>query len=85
MDGGKKIQLPPGIGNQIRLVWKLFKDPRVPLILKSLPVGALVYHLIPTDLMPGVVLDDAVVWWIGLKLFVELAPPDVVRELSEGV
>lgn len=61
-----------------RLILRLMADRRVPIILKAMPVGALVYWIVP-DLVPGP-FDDALVMWIGVTLFVELCPPDVVAE-----
>jgi uncharacterized membrane protein YkvA (DUF1232 family) len=70
---------------QFRLAWRLFLDQRVPVWTKFIPPVALGYVLFPfdiiTDLAPGLgQLDDIAVVLIGLKLFVELSPPDVVRE-----
>jgi uncharacterized membrane protein YkvA (DUF1232 family) len=70
---------------QFRLAWRLFWDQRVPVWTKLIPPVALGYVLFPfdiiTDLAPGLgQLDDIAVVLIGLKLFVELSPPDVVRE-----
>jgi uncharacterized membrane protein YkvA (DUF1232 family) len=70
---------------QIQLVWRLFWDPRVPWPIKSLPPAVLAYLVFPLDIMPDVALglgqlDDLAVVLLGLKLFIELAPPDVVRE-----
>jgi uncharacterized membrane protein YkvA (DUF1232 family) len=50
-----------------------------------IPPAALAYLLFPIDLIPDVALglgqlDDVAVLLIGVKLFIELAPPDVVRE-----
>jgi uncharacterized membrane protein YkvA (DUF1232 family) len=70
---------------QFRLAWRLFWDQRVPVWTKLIPPVALGYVFFPfdiiTDLAPGLgQLDDIAVVLIGLKLFVELSPPDVVRE-----
>jgi hypothetical protein len=53
-------------------------DRRVHPLVKLLPVGAVAYWLIP-DLAPGPI-DDALLMWLGAYLFVELCPPEVVRE-----
>jgi uncharacterized membrane protein YkvA (DUF1232 family) len=69
-----------------KLVLRLMGDRRVNLLLKLLPVAALIYLVSPIDLIPGVVfpiigaLDDAAVLWIGFTLFVNLCPDDVVQE-----
>ena len=70
---------------QIRLAWRLFWDQRVPVWTKLIPPVALGYVLFPVDIIPDVALglgqlDDLAVLLLGLKLFIELAPPDVVRE-----
>ena len=70
---------------QARLAWRLFWDRRVPLWTKLIPPAALGYVLFPVDIIPDVALglgqlDDIAVFLIGIKLFIELAPPDVVRE-----
>lgn len=68
---------------QVRLAWRLFRDHRVPMWVKLVPSAALVYVLSPVDfiMLPGLgQLDDLAVLLIGIKLFVELSPPDVVRE-----
>jgi uncharacterized membrane protein YkvA (DUF1232 family) len=73
------------VARQARLAWRLFWDRRVPLWTKLIPPAALAYLLFPIDLIPDVALglgqlDDVAVLLIGVKLFIELAPPDVVRE-----
>ena len=70
---------------QVRLAWRLFWDQRVPLWTKLIPPLALGYVLFPVDLVPDVMLglgqlDDIAVLLLGFKLFIELSPPDVVRE-----
>ena len=68
---------------QTRLVWQLIRSPEVPLYLKILPALAVVYILIPTDLIPDVFpvigqLDDLTALLVGAKVFIELAPQEVV-------
>ena len=67
-----------GIAAQIKLILRLMADKRVNPLLKLLPIGSLVYLVVP-DLVPGP-LDDAAILWLGTYLFVELCPPDVVEE-----
>lgn len=74
-----------GAARQTRLAWRLFWDQRVPLWTKLIPTGALVYVIapdfVPAALLPVVgTLDDIAVFLLGIKLFVDLAPPDIVRE-----
>lgn len=95
----RKIMVPPSGGmtrtflNRLKLILKLMGDRRVAAWTKLIPIGALVYLVSPIDLIMGIpgvaALDDAAVLWMGSTLFVELCPPDVVREymdeLSGGI
>ncbi|MGB9586345.1 MAG: hypothetical protein ACPL3P_00410 [Anaerolineales bacterium] len=80
----RKIQHAPNSGFfadlslRIKLILKLLADKRVNPLLKLLPIGSLVYLIVP-DLAPGPI-DDALVIWLGAYLFVELCPQDVVDE-----
>lgn len=70
---------------QFRLAWRLFKDRRVPWGLKLIPPAALIYILFPIDILPDLglglgQLDDVAIILLSLKLFIELAPAEVVRE-----
>lgn len=70
---------------QARLAWGLFWDRRVPWAIKLIPPAALIYLISPIDLIPDFglglgQLDDLAVILLGFKLFIELAPADVVRE-----
>lgn len=66
------------IAMQIKLILRLMGDKRVSPILKALPIGALIYLVIP-DIALGPV-DDAAVLGIGMYLFIELCPKHVVEE-----
>lgn len=70
---------PSGLGTQFRLLLRLLRDPRVNLLLKALPVAAVVYLVSPLDAAIPVI-DDAVVLGLGFYAFLELCPPDVVAE-----
>ena len=50
-----------GITRQMRLIARLMADGRVSPLAKLLPVGALVYLFVPTDLLPLLPFDDAAV------------------------
>jgi uncharacterized membrane protein YkvA (DUF1232 family) len=68
-----------------RLVLRLMRDGRVPWVWKLIPVGGLIYVLFPFDLIPDFApvlgqLDDVGIFLSSLWLFVELCPPDVVKE-----
>ena len=69
-----------------QLAWRLYSDPRVSTVLKALlPISALAYFIIPIDLLPDFIpfvgqLDDLAIILLLVRLFVSLAPPDVVAE-----
>ncbi|HMN11971.1 MAG TPA: hypothetical protein PKD55_06565 [Bellilinea sp.] len=67
-----------GLKNQAVLVYRLIKDPRVPKLLKALPIGSLAYLIIP-DIFP-LPIDDAIVIILATNTFVQLCPADVVAE-----
>ncbi len=64
--------------SQLKLVLRLMADRRVNLLLKILPLAALIYLVLPDPLLGPV--DDAVVLGLGLYTFVELCPEDIVEE-----
>ena len=68
---------------RIKLILRLLGDSRVSPLLKVLPIGSLVYLLMP-DIAPGPI-DDAAVIWLATYLFVELCPPNVVQEHLEAL
>jgi len=69
---------------QIKLVYHLMLDPRVHPLAKLIPVGIVAYVLtggVIPDLIPVLgQMDDAAIIMLGVRLFFEVAPPDVVRE-----
>ncbi len=72
-----------GLTTQIKLIVRLLADRRVNPLVKLLPIGSLVYLVVP-DIMVGP-LDDAAIIWLGTYLFVELCPPDVVKEHKDAL
>jgi hypothetical protein len=71
------------LGIRLKLILRLMRDSRVNPLLKLLPVGTLAYLIVP-DLAIGPI-DDAVVIWLGSILFVELCPPEVVKEHMDAL
>jgi len=76
--------------HQVRLAWYLLKSPEVPWYLKLLPVIAVIYVFIPTDLIPDFFpalgqLDDITALIVGAKVFIELSPQDVVNRYLSSI
>jgi len=76
--------------NLIRLYWRCFRDPRVPLWPKTLLLGALAYVALPFDLIPDVIpfvgeIDDVVIVVVAARWFMQGCPPEVVREHARAI
>lgn len=92
---GAEAVLEPGILNDARLAWRLFRDPRVASRLKTaLPFVAALYLLSPIDLIPDFLLGLGQIDDIGLvgatllvlvRLLPRLAPAEIVAEHRRGM
>lgn len=84
--GGGVVRMLLHLPNFIRLYSRLWRDPRVSLVPKTVLVAGIAYFIIPTDLLPDFPLiglghiDDIVVLIGALRLFVSLSPRSVVEE-----
>lgn len=70
---------------QFQLAWRLVLDPRVPAITKIIPFVTVAYLIWPFDPLPDLALglgqlDDLAVLFIGLRMFIDLCPIDLVEE-----
>src|SRR5437762_7411113 len=69
-----------------QLVYRLYRDERVPALLKAaVPLGVALYFIMPLDLIPDFIpvlgqLDDLAVAVLAMSLFINLAPQPVVDE-----
>lgn len=68
-----------------RLLWRLIRDSRTPLLPKLILGAALLYALSPLDFVPDFVplvgqLDDVAVLALGLELFFKNVPEWLRRE-----
>jgi uncharacterized membrane protein YkvA (DUF1232 family) len=68
---------------RVRLAVRLMREPRVPRLLKALPVLTLLYVVSPLDFVPDVIpvlgqLDDFGVFLVSLELFLGLCPSGAV-------
>ena len=65
---------------QLRLAFRLMREPSVPLLTRTLPVLAAIYLISPVDFIPDVLpglgqLDDLSVIVLALELFLKWCPP----------
>jgi uncharacterized membrane protein YkvA (DUF1232 family) len=69
-----------------QLAWHLLIDRRVSLLLKLIIPGLMLgYLILPVDFFPDFIpvlgqLDDLALLALGIKIFIELSPRDIVRE-----
>lgn len=75
--------------SRVRLAWRLLLDDRVPVIVKAIPVLAILYALWPIDLIPDLFpalgqLDDIAVLLLGLNWFIQASPAGVVEAIRRG-
>ena len=83
-DLGETAGILASIIRNARLVWRLLRDPNVSTWLKMIPPASLLYLLFPFDFLPDLALglgqlDDIAIILLGLKLFIELCPQEIVR------
>ena len=78
------------IVKNFRLVWRLFWDQRVPLMLKLAIPMSLGYLALPFDLVKDFIpvvgrIEDFIIIAIASLIFVRLSPPAIVREHREAI
>ena len=69
--------------SHVRVTLRLLREPRVPLLLKLIPLLAAGYVISPLDFVPDVFpivgqLDDLGIIFIALEAFLRITPADVV-------
>src|SRR5882762_8939222 len=77
------------VPNMVLLCGRLLTDPRVPRTEKALVAGAIIYAVIPFDLIPDMIpfvgqLDDAYLIALTLLRLVDRTDPKVLREHWNG-
>ena len=77
------------IPNLVLLCARLLRDSRVPKTEKALVAGAIVYAIVPLDLIPDMIpfvgqIDDAYLIAITLLRLLERTDPKIVREHWNG-
>jgi uncharacterized membrane protein YkvA (DUF1232 family) len=75
--------------NMVLLCARLLTDPRVPRTEKALVAGAIIYAIIPFDLIPDMIpfvgqLDDAYLIALTLLRLVDRTEPNILREHWNG-
>ena len=70
--------------SQLRLALSLAADSRIPLRVRLIPPGLILYLAMPIDLIPDFIpvigqLDDLIVVYVGVRLLLHFAPRDVVE------
>ena len=73
---------------RVRLAWQLFRDRRVPLGPKLLPLAMLAYILSPIDFLPDVIiglgqLDDLTLFLLSIQVFTLICPRAIVEAILE--
>ena len=68
---------------QMRLTWRLFRDPREPILLKAIPILTIVYLVSPVDWLVNLIpvlgqMEDIAVLGLGMTFFIRLSPPELV-------
>ena len=80
------LRLLMHIPNFFKLAFRLVRDKKVPLYLKIISYAAFLYVLSPIDFIPIVFLpfigwiEDIIIFYICMKLLVNLSPPEVVEK-----
>ncbi len=81
-----RLRLLLHLPNLIKLFWRLLRDRRVGLLPKIIFLAGVAYFIIPLDLIPDFPLvglgqiDDFAVLLVASRLFIALAPRNVVEE-----
>lgn len=83
-DLGEKAGVLASVIRNARLMWRLLRDPGVSPWLKMILPATLLYLLFPIDFIPDPALglgqlDDVAIILLGVKLFIELCPQEIVR------
>ena len=68
----------------VQLAWRLLRDPEVSAFVKIIPLATIAYWLFPFEGAANMLLvtpvDDVTLFFIGLKTFIQMAPPHVVSK-----
>ncbi|MBX3011362.1 MAG: hypothetical protein KF832_07630 [Caldilineaceae bacterium] len=62
-----------GIMRDLQRIWQVLRDPAVPSWKWFLPIGALVYWVMPIDLIPFLPFDDIAVVILAVSILSQMA------------
>ena len=85
------FQLLLNLPKFIKLIYRLFKDSRVPFHLKGVLILALIYAISPIDLIPDFLIpglgqvDDIIILYAASKYFLKNCPAQVVEEHVQNI
>jgi hypothetical protein len=69
----------------MKLILRLLRDRRVSPLLKIIPLFTVLYFVIPDPIPLPFELDDWGVLIVGMYLFMQLCPPEIVAENLEAI
>jgi uncharacterized membrane protein YkvA (DUF1232 family) len=69
----------------LRLLWKVVRDKRVPMLVRGGLIGVAAYLAMPFDVVPDWIpvlgqVDDVVVLTVGVRTLLRQVPEPVIRE-----
>ena len=67
-----------------KLTLRLIQDGRVGIWLKLIPLSCLLYLIAPIDLIVGPI-DDAILLYLGMEVFIEFCPQELVSEHTQAL
>ena len=75
---------------ELRLAWRLMREPRVSVVAKVLPALAALYVVSPLDFIPDVLpvlgqMDDLGILVLSLKLFLRMCPSAAASYHAEAI
>ena len=75
---------------ELRLAWRLMREPRVPALAKAVPVLAILYVASPIDIIPDVLpvigqIDDIGSLVLAVKAFLKMCPAGVAAHHAAAI
>jgi uncharacterized membrane protein YkvA (DUF1232 family) len=80
---GRIARLP--LKQKFRLMFRLARDPRIPLPVRAIPPAVVLYLAVPIDLIPDFIpvlghLDDLLIMLVGVGLLLRFVPRCVLED-----